>query len=89
MHTKTIAARLAALEALDNAQTTAPAYVCIHPLDWAAYIDVTTPADVRQAIARAYQLTAGQSWFSICDCAPPEQCRVCADQPVSGDYYAT
>lgn len=64
-----------------------PSYVCLHPDDWLAYADPTTPADLRDAIASAYELTANQKWYSVCDCAfPAEQCRVCSDRPVIGEY---
>jgi hypothetical protein len=83
MTSKTIAARLAALEALERGRPAGPTFACIHPLDWEAYDDLSTPADVRQAIADAYQLDAGQKLYvGCCLCDPPEACRVCGDEPV-------
>lgn len=77
-------ARLAALEALDNAQPTGPAYVCLHQHDYDALDSLTTPADVRAAIVDAYELGQAQKWYvGVCLCIPPEMCRVCSDTPVS------
>lgn len=86
---KSFSARLAALEALDAAQQPErPPFVCFHALDWEAYDDLSTPAELRQAIAEAYQLDGGQSrkaYCGLCMCDPPESCRVCRDEPVVGE----
>jgi hypothetical protein len=81
---KSFSKRLAQLEALEQAQQPGPpSYVCLHAADYAALDDATTPAELRQAIAEAYQLSGDQQklYVGICCCWGVESCRVCSDQP--------
>lgn len=80
---RSFASRLAALEALEAAQRPdAPAFVCMHQVDYAALNDVATPADVKRAIARAYGLAGQKIYVDLCGCDPGESCRVCRDEPL-------
>jgi len=61
----------------------APAFVCIHQLDWEAYTDVTTPPALVDAIAAEYRMSGSQKvYIGVCLCwSDAEHCRVCSDTP--------
>ena len=85
---RTFAARLAALEQLERTHKLLelPAFVCVHHLDWEAYLDPTTPADLRAAIADAYDLSTGAKvYVNACLCWGVGSCRVCDDAPFIGE----
>ena len=85
---RSISVRLATLEALEAAQHPGrPAFVCMHPRDYAVLDDVATPPQLRAAIAEAYGLGGAQQklYVGLCSCAWDDDgrtCRVCADRPV-------
>jgi hypothetical protein len=83
MSSRTFAARLAALEALEASWRPGAGYVCLHTADYAALDDPATPIELRQVIAEDYALSGDQKlYIGVCLCWGRESCRVCADRPL-------